>query len=125
MRRKRLLVGAGIGVGLFVGVLVTLGVLVKHEPKFYHRVGLGPGKVRQQNSAAFVNESINRLGNLADEQKWQLIFTEAQINSFFEEDFRAMGFADKILPANLSSPRLALEGDQRMRLGFRYGQGVF
>jgi hypothetical protein len=125
MRRKRLLVGAGIGVGLFLGIMLMLGLMVKHEPSFYHRVGLGPGSTRHQNSVAFVNEVVNRVNRLTGEPKWQMIVTEAQINSFFEEDFIRLGLAEKLLPANLSGPRLSLEGDQRVRLGFRYGEGLF
>src|SRR5262249_38998119 len=51
---------------------------------------------------------------------WQASFTEAQINSYFEEDFLTSRVAEKLLPEEVAAPRVAIEQD-KIRLAFRYG----
>src|SRR5207247_5107671 len=51
---------------------------------------------------------------------WHGTFSEAQINSYFEEHFISSGFASRLLPDSVAAPRVVLE-DDKIRLAFRYG----
>jgi hypothetical protein len=121
MTRKSVLFGVG-GVALLLGsVASALALLVLHEPGFYTRSALPPGPVRKQHSKAFVAEFshlFNGIYNLYPE--WYGTFTDAQINSYLEEDFLASGNAEKVLPEGISAPRVVIEPD-KIRLAFRYG----
>jgi hypothetical protein len=123
-----LLISVGIGGGILLLVLGVLYLLVQHEPSFYHRV-LPAEQVRKQNAGAFITESghlwavVTRQMPQSD-SRWHATFTEAQINSFFEEHLKDSGIGGKMLPDNIRSPRVALEQD-RVRLACRYGNGPF
>ncbi|MCC6417823.1 MAG: hypothetical protein IT429_06190 [Gemmataceae bacterium] len=122
MRRKSVLLAVGV---LVLAGLVTLGalaLLARHTPSFYERAAIPPGKLRRDQSAAFyrtVTSLVNQIMNR--EPVWHGTFTEAQLNSYFEEDFLSSGVAGKLLPENVTAPRVVLEQD-RIRLAFRYGQ---
>jgi hypothetical protein len=122
MRRKRLLLALGIVVVVLGAVLVTIGFMVKHEPSFYARAAVEPGPFRRQESDAFRSRFLDHLYNpiQAKQKVWQATFTEAQINSYFDEDFIESGFAGRLLPDGITGPRVALDQD-RVRIGFRYG----
>jgi hypothetical protein len=121
MRRKSVLMAAGIFLLAVCAVLGGLALLAKHEPGFYTRAAVPPGKIRQAHSRAFWGEYWQLHNAIMNkESQWYSTFTEAQINSFFEEDFLKPGFCDKLLPDGVTEPRIAIEQD-RIRLGFRYG----
>jgi hypothetical protein len=52
------------------------------------------------------------------------VFTEAQINSYFEEQFIQSKDNQTFLVPGISAPRVAIEPD-RIRLAFRYGKGAW
>jgi hypothetical protein len=119
--RKRTLLLAGLSSLLTVGIFVGLFVMVKHVPAFYHRADVVAGKGRQDLSSAFVGTFFRLAGNWADGRgDWEVAFTEAQINSYFEEDFIRLGDAEPLRKQGISDPRLVVEND-RLRLAFRYG----
>lgn len=122
MRRKRLLLAMGIVLVVLGVVVVTLALMVKHEPSFYSRVAVEPGPYRQDQANAFVSRFLDQLYNpiKARQKVWQASFTETQVNSFFDETFVADGWADKLLPEGISGPRVCLDED-RIRVAFRYG----
>ncbi len=110
----------------FLGLTALIGglaVLVKHEPAFYRRALVTPGKDRKDLSTAFMGRFFKLAGhwNGGGKEEWDMILSEAQLNSYFEEDFIRLGDAEALRKLGLAEPRIVLEND-RLRLAFRYGQ---
>jgi hypothetical protein len=121
MRRKSVLMAFGILVLVGCGILAALALMARHEPGFYRRAAVQPGPVRQSQSKAFQTEFAQLITNITNRDVlWRVTFTEAQLNSFFEEDFLSSGVAERLLPDSVRAPRVVLEQD-RIRLAFRYG----
>jgi hypothetical protein len=121
MSRKTIFLAAGIALAVLVVVGASLAVLVKHEPGFYRRGSLPPGPARKLSSQAFLLE-LAQLGDTlkVHTPRWLATFTEAQINSYFQEDFvRGTTRRDFFLKES-TSPRVSIESD-KVRLAFRYG----
>jgi len=124
MSRKSILLGVAFIAAVLVFVGVTLGVLVKHEPSFYRRSALPPGPIRSLHSEAFESETRMLWSSLADRSpKWFATFTDAQINSYFEEQLMRNRTYRDFLPKGASAPRVAIESE-KIRLAFRYGHGA-
>jgi hypothetical protein len=122
MSRKSLLLALAIVVVVVGSVGTTLALLVRHEPGFYRRSAVPPGPIRRLHSNAFVSELSKIVTSINDRSsKWYAIFTDAQINSYFEEQFIQSGTYKGFLPEGVSSPRIAIEAD-KIRLAFRYGE---
>jgi hypothetical protein len=104
-------------------VLMALIVLVRHEPAFYHRAEVAPGKIRQEMSAAFTGRFASLCNNWQEGRgEWEVTFTEQQINSYFVEDFiKGHNMAEVLSPHGVTEPRIAIEND-KLRLAFRYGR---
>jgi hypothetical protein len=121
MRRKSVLMGLGILILVGCGILGVLALLARHEPAFYRAAQIPPGPVRKKQSETFQTEVAQLISNIASRDlHWRATFTEAQLNSFFEEDFLRTGVAALLLPEGVSAPRVVLEKD-KVRLAFRYG----
>jgi hypothetical protein len=120
MHHRSLVVKIGITALALAGTVGSLVLVLKHERQVYLRGAIPPGQARLKHSKAFWLEFCELWDGLAYNRDWQATFTETQINSFFEEDFRRSGYADRLLPTGISEPRVAFEAD-RLRLGFRYG----
>lgn len=121
MRRHTVLVLATIVVLLVAGLGTGLAMLWLHEPSFYRRCQVAPGKERFEMSKM----CVGRLAQLATDivegtQDWTVEITEAQLNSFFEEHFLKWGECEALLRNGIADPRVVFE-DDRMRLAFRYG----
>src|SRR5581483_12177467 len=112
-----------LGGGAFAGGLV---VALRHEPNFYRHCAAPAGLERKKLSELFFKEAAQLWAdvNARDGGKWRHAFSEAQINSFFEEDFVRLGEADNLHRHGVSGPRVMLD-DNRLRLAFRYGSGVW
>lgn len=121
MRRKTVLLSAGLAGFLLASLGGLLYLVVRHEPGFYGRCEVPPGPERVKLSLAFLNQFLNLLGKAdGGSGEWEVAFTEAQLNSYFEEDYIRHG-VDKALRAHgVSAPRITIEPG-RVRLGFRYG----
>jgi hypothetical protein len=121
MRRKSVLLTLGILVVLLGAAGTGLTLLVRHEPRFYREKAVPPGQLRRMQSQAFQQQFLQLATDIKSQRKtWQASFTEAQINSYFEEHFIQSGVAKKLLPEGVSAPRVALDPDG-VRLAFRYG----
>jgi hypothetical protein len=121
MRRKSVLLAFGILVLLGCALVGVLALMARHEPGFYGKAEVRPGPFREKQSQAFSTEMGLLINNIVNhESSWRRTFTEAQINSFFEEDFLRQRFADLLLPEGVTAPRVVLEQD-KVRLAFRYG----
>jgi hypothetical protein len=125
MSRKSLLLAIGIVFAVASSVGGTLALLVGHEPGFYRRNAVPPGPVRTQHSNAFVNECLHLIEGIHNhDPKWYATFTDAQINSYFEEGFIRSKTDQSFLPEGMSAPRIAVE-PEKIRLAFRYGSGAW
>jgi hypothetical protein len=122
MSHRSLFLAIGIVVLLAGAGVVTLVVLLRHEPNFYLRSAIPPGDHRQKRSAEFVTTFAQLINGVVNTRQWRERFTDEQINSYFEEDFVKEHHAEKPLPDGISEPRVVFETD-RIRLAFRYGKG--
>jgi hypothetical protein len=121
MNRKSLLLGIAIFCTLICAGALLAG-LVTHEPEFYRETALPPGKARTHQSGEFVGAFGNLYQSIAADREWSAQFPEKWINSFFDEQFVSMGWADKVLPEGFRAPRIAIQPD-KIRLAFRYRLG--
>jgi hypothetical protein len=122
MRRKSLILALLAVLVLLLGIGATLAALVLHEPAFYRRGGLSAGPQRRTLSESFQNEFFRLLSALQSDDLWAAQFTTEQINAYLMEGFLTSRADEKLLPDDVSAPRVAVDAD-RLRLGFRYGSG--
>jgi hypothetical protein len=122
MKRKSAWVGVTLALVVFA-VCAVLALMLKHRPDFYVKKALPAGKERKQLSGKFMQE-FNEFYRQVKTREWGAQFDEPTINGFFAEHFIQTGLAERILPEGVSDPRVAIEQD-KLRVGFRYGTGVF
>lgn len=123
-RRRRILVNLGLVFGFLALVLVFLAVLAKRVPSFYAQSDRPEGPDRQRDSAAATGEySKILLAVTNDDQQWDFKLSAERLNAYFQQDYFQHG-GDENLPNGLSAPRVKFEGG-RLRLGVRYGKGLF
>jgi hypothetical protein len=124
MRRYKLFASIAL---LFLILAIGIGVLMlvlRHESAFYLRLSPPPGPERQLES----HECQTKLVLVADNilhhnpEDWDARFTAKELNSYFSEDFETSGLSEQLLPDDVSDPRVSLEEDGVVRLGFRYGK---
>jgi hypothetical protein len=119
-----MLVTVGILTLIAAGVGGTLVALLKCEPAFY-AAGACPGDYDTREKASRV---LTRLQDLKTDIRtkgdWGETFSADELNCFFAETMTANGTFVSLLPENFHDPRVAIEGD-RIKLGFRYGEGLF
>lgn len=121
-RSRWILLIVALGV---LGGLGGLGALLKHEPGFYRRAAVPPGQERKTLSAACLGRFTQLLNCLNDGYgKWDIKMSQGQLNSFFDEDYVRLGLAKDFAKHGISEPRVLLEED-RLRLGFRFGTGLW
>ena len=124
MRTKKFSLLCATTVALLAGLAVGAGVVLRHEPSFYLQGEIAPSPERKELSETFLRHFSQMLLDIkAERGKWAYSFSEAQLNSFFEEDFVRLGEED-LRKLNISRPRVVLEGD-RLRFAFRYGTGFW
>jgi hypothetical protein len=121
LRRLRLV---PIFILLFAGGATAAGFLLVHPPDFYLRCAEPPGEERKQASNEFwLTDFGPFLGNFVyGKGPWTFECTQKKLNSYFEEDFKSWGDAERFARIGVSSPRVEF-GDGVVRLGFRYGEG--
>jgi hypothetical protein len=123
MRRRS--VYLTLGFGLFLATVAgALALLARYERAWYRRAAVPPSEERQKGSQEFYAEFFHLWSVVGVDREWDGVFTDTQINSFFEEDFIRSGWAAKLLPDNIRHIRMSFEKD-RMRVGFRYGRGAW
>jgi len=110
-----------LGVALLA--LVVAGLL-RYQCRWYRLALLPPGELRRKYSQEFLTELADLYSGLDNEREWEVHFTDTQINSYLEEWFRQGGFEARSLPEGVSEPRVAFD-NERIRLAFRYGSGLF
>src|SRR4051794_10340399 len=122
MRRRRQFMMLLSATGLLLAVVgVALGVVVKHEPAFYRRVGLPPGPDRQRLAQEFMSRSSDFYNLMTNGQPWALSFSQQQLDAYLQdENYSSAGLFT--FPEGVTDPRVEFEED-RIRIGFRYGAG--
>ena len=122
MAKKRVLLLGACGIVLFVGLAVSLILMIKHEPEYYPTSKLPEGKERRDLSNELMGDLATLWGHIDGGQgDWEVTISQDALNAFFEEDFIRVGNdAKKLRDQGVSEPRVILEED-RMRLAFRYG----
>ena len=123
MRKKKTLVLAGFCLLLAAAIITGLVLMVKHEPTFYGRADVPPGKDRKDLSTAFVSLFSSLINNWIDgpvKGDWDIAFSESQLNSYFAEDALPHGLTEALAAQGISDPRIVMD-DNKLRLAFRYG----
>ncbi len=125
MRRKNFFLSI-ICALLILGLAGSLvWALLQHEPGFYRRGQVSAGPERKNLSTAFMGNFLKLYNQIIDGKgEWEINFSEAQINSYFQEDFIRLRDATVLQGYGITDPRVAIVGD-RLRLGFRYGHEPF
>jgi hypothetical protein len=124
MRRKRLLISVGLVATFLALVAVGLSLMVRHVPGFYQRAEMPPGDQRTSLSMQVIAEMSLLADDLKNrEPSWVRSFTAEQLNAYFQQDYYLHG-GDENLPDGFSAPRVKID-DGRIRLGVRYGEGLF
>ncbi len=121
MKRKSVIIGTLLFVLLVGGALLSLYVLLRHEPEAYVQAQVEPGPRRQQASKKFERKAIDLSSSIANYIDWEMQLTDTEINSYLAEDFLRMRPID--LPDDVSEPRVAFR-DGKLCVAFRYGRGA-
>jgi hypothetical protein len=124
MSRRSVLLATGVLLLLSACAAAAAAVLVRHEPAFYVRAAQPAGAARKKQSNDFYTQFCALKSNMDATREWAAQFTEDQVNSYLQEGFRTSGVEELMLPDGISDPRVAIEAD-RLRLGFRYGSGLW
>src|SRR5262249_14838867 len=97
-----------------------------YEPAFYLRGGIPAGENRAKLSKDCIGQFSNILYGILNDTKegGSASFTEAQLNSYFQEDFINNHSSENPLPNGVSDLRVGFDPN-RLRLAFRYGKGKF
>jgi hypothetical protein len=122
MSRRSFLLAAAFLLILIGGTGGTLLWMLRYEQPWYAQAAVSPGKQRQDLSREFYKEFFDLLSSVNGDKEWGARFTDQQINSYFEEDFVQSGLNTRLLPEQVSHPRVVIEPD-RLHLAFRYGSG--
>src|SRR5262245_16636862 len=109
MRRRSLLLALLVVLVLLGGVSASLGLVLRHEPAYYRRGAIPAGQQRYTWSTEFLNEmSYLSSAIQRDELSWDAEFTTEQINGYLQENFLESGLDERMLPENISEPRVAI-----------------
>lgn len=119
MKRKSMIYGGVVIVGLSVVLLVLIGML-RFEPSFYREAEMGSGPERRKKSAEFLSNFFQLWNGVKFDSRWSADFTTEQVNSYLAENFVTDGTIDNILPDGVREPRITFE-DGKIHFAFRYG----
>lgn len=104
---------------LVAGGLLTVYILLRHEPDFYRLAAVPPGSQRQQDSRAFETQAFDLYTGINNAIEWEARFTEQQVNSYLAEDFIRSNLAAQF-PPEITEPRVVFR-QATILLAFRYG----
>jgi hypothetical protein len=127
MSRKSFVLAIFIVIFLTGGAGAGAVFLIRHEPAFYKRCALPEGPQFDLWANEFDQGVINGAGSgILSEWKWHVEFNENQINAFLASPGLLLKYFpnENPWPPGVSQPRVNL-GNDRIRLGFRYGRGRF
>ncbi len=123
-RRRPVILALALLLLLLFGAAGVVGFLLKCEPAFY-AAGACPADYDTREKASRVLTRIKDLKtDIRTKAEWGETFTAEELNCFFAEMMTPDGSCASLLPRGFHSPRVAVEGD-RLKLGFRYGEGFW
>jgi hypothetical protein len=91
-----------------------------YRPSFY-RPPEPPGPARHERAGEFVERTLQLRNDAANEERWEAVFTEDQVNAWLAEDLPTQ--FPEMLPASIREPRIVFEAD-RATLAFTYEEGL-
>jgi hypothetical protein len=125
VRRRSVLLSALILAGVAAAVVGGLTLLVKQEPSFYASApGAADDWDARDRSSRLVTRAQDLKNDIRSKTEWGDSFGADELNCFLHENLGEKGGLCSLLPANLHDPRVAVDGD-RLRVGFRYGDGFW
>lgn len=124
MTNRGLCVTAALLLGGVAAVVIGLVYLARQEPSWYTQSAVPAGTLRTQLSKDFTKEFFDLKSAAESEKEWGADFTQDQLNSFLAEGLCQSGLDSRLLPEQVSDPRVAFDQDL-IRLGFRYGSGLW
>src|SRR5262245_10421037 len=98
MHKRKMLLLACAAVLALACIVTVLALLLKHEPSFYRRAVVAAGPDRKDMSAKCFGQFIALGNNMIEPPRgpWEVTFSMAQLNSFFEEEFVRLGEAESL-----------------------------
>lgn len=117
-RRRWWLIAGGLASLLILPVVIQSGL--RYEPPFYRQRLTIPPQVRKDNADRFVSQSLQLRNDIANEDRWEAVFSEEEVNAWMSEDL--VGHFSDQLPPEVSEPVVAFELDQ-ITLAFKMNQG--
>src|SRR5437879_5172250 len=124
MRRYKLLASLVLLSVVLLGAGAAMMLLLRREQSCDALLAPPAGPGRGRESKDCLNKLAGVTANIMDRnpEEWVARFTEKELNSYFAEDFESKGMSEQLLPDDVNEPRIALDGDGVVRLGFRYGK---
>ncbi|HVK17692.1 MAG TPA: hypothetical protein VM533_12150 [Fimbriiglobus sp.] len=123
MRRRSVLYALLILCLAGVAVVGTLALLVKQEPAFY-TADPGDGATDVEVASAVLTRFGDLMNDVRLQPKWSGSFTATELNAFLRENLREDGWLARVLPPELTDPRVAIDGD-RVKVAGRVGDGIW
>lgn len=114
-KRKRIFTAALLLLAA-TAIPATLWALLTHQPEFYRSTSRLPPARRKHEARQFVAQSLQLRNDIINEQRWEAVFSDAEVNAWLAEDL-VNQFADQI-PAGVRDPRVVFEPD-RVVLAFQ------
>ncbi len=118
-KKRRLWIAGGATLGVAVVAAASLYAAFSYRPTFYRQVQPS-GRERQENAERFVERTLQLRNDAANEDRWEAVFTEEQINAWLAEEL-PRNFSD-LLPKEIEEPRIIFEAG-RLTLAFTYLSG--
>jgi hypothetical protein len=103
-----------------IGSVLTVALMLRHEPEFYRRAAIPAGHRRFEISHNFLADLLNFYGAFKGADPWKFEFTQEKLNSYFDEHFASLGDEqDWFGQLGISNLRVEFN-EKQIRLGFRY-----
>ena len=120
LRRRWLVLGSLGAVAALVAGGLWFGIT--YRPPFYRDLTSPAADTdrRQHQAAQFVRDATGLRNAIANDPRWEAIFTDDEVNAWLAEDLVAH-FAD-LMPEGVTDPRLKFEAD-RVVLAFKLKNG--
>jgi hypothetical protein len=110
----------GLAVLSLISVPSAVWFSLTHQPHFYRKTAALPPERRKREAKRFVAQSLQLRNDICNEDRWEAVFTDEEVNSWLAEDL-VTHFADQ-LPPEVHEPRIAFEAD-RVTLAFQLDRG--
>jgi hypothetical protein len=123
-RRRSVLLTVALLVGAAAAVVAGVLYVVKRVPDFYVRTPCPNDWDTREKAAKLVTRVQDLKNDIRSKSEWGDTFTAEDLNCFFVENMGRKSGLCSLLPDKFHSPRVSIRGD-RLKLGFRYGEGFW